>query len=660
MEIKNQETLNNLVVVKRSGQRVGFNGNKIAIAIKQAFDSVLEDVNEFEINKIYENVLNLIEVTYQGRKTINVEDIQDLIEKELVKNKYLKVYEHFKTYRQKRTALRKIFEEKQDHKFAKAVEKLSDLTRNNEGNFSLDIKNEFGTTIAKEYAKAYILENKFMKLLDEGIIEINQIDEYITAKTQGAHLDFSNLNAEGIEDYIDLMLKNIDKYKKEQYGEQTIPSFDYIFINIFIKEFKNILKHKLQEYLRFQGILDFIQFNEIENKINQIETIYIDKKYFKEYLKNKTLENIFEFAITETFQDLKEKTYFNLKKFLLSLEENLTDCSSKISISLGTNNKNQEAVIIRILFLKAIMEVKNLKYVNIIYKINTINDEELKVVLDIIKKKKYVYILFESLGKDYKNELEVFSTGERIYSNVIKDTEQSIGRILLSTTSINLARLGLECKDQTKKIFYERLTEVLEIAKNQLVQRFEIQGNKYKENYQYLFSNNVIFENNKLEEGQKIRKILRNGVLNISLVGLCECSKILAENKPEEKALEILQFINKTIKNFTIEEKLNFIVSESYDKKILEKLISIDKSIYGKNNLLNKNKYDNFCKIYEKIENDKKMKLEERAKYQELISSVINVQMPEQESFQDFKELIQKLKNAKVIFCKINIKDKKD
>ena len=54
MNSENKTTIKNIVVVKRSGQRVNFNKNKIAIAIKQAFDSVLEDANEYEINKIYE------------------------------------------------------------------------------------------------------------------------------------------------------------------------------------------------------------------------------------------------------------------------------------------------------------------------------------------------------------------------------------------------------------------------------------------------------------------------------------------------------------------------------------------------------------------------------------------------------------------------------
>ena len=74
------EVLENLVVVKRSGQRVEFNASKIAIAIKKAFDAVYQEPDEKQIYKVFENVLKYINNNYGDRKTINVEDIQDTIE----------------------------------------------------------------------------------------------------------------------------------------------------------------------------------------------------------------------------------------------------------------------------------------------------------------------------------------------------------------------------------------------------------------------------------------------------------------------------------------------------------------------------------------------------------------------------------------------------
>ena len=47
------EILEDLVVVKRSGQRVSFNKMKIAVAIKNSFDSIPNKYNEQEKNSYY-------------------------------------------------------------------------------------------------------------------------------------------------------------------------------------------------------------------------------------------------------------------------------------------------------------------------------------------------------------------------------------------------------------------------------------------------------------------------------------------------------------------------------------------------------------------------------------------------------------------------------
>ena len=654
MNNKNKSTIDNIIVVKRSGQRVEFNKNKIAIAINEAFNSVLEAENEFEINNIYENVLKTIQIKYKDRKTINVEDIQNEIEEELKNSKYLNTYEHFKMYRQRRTDLRKICEEKQDHKFLKIVENLNSLTQNEDECFSKDIKNRFGNIISKEYAKSYVLENKTIKLLEEGIIKINRIDEYITTKTQGVHLDFSSMDEESLDKYSDKIIKNICKYNKEQFGEQTIPSIDYIFANIIIKEFKTILKRTIKKYMNFLGVLSYINFDEIEEIINQIDTIHIDKSYFSNFIKNKSIENIFDFSIEESLSELKEKIYKNFIKILTTLEEKLEEYNSKISISIGTNNETQEGVLLRILYLKAIAELKTLSNVNTIYKIDKMEEEELRIIFTLINNKKNIFILFEKPKETYLEELEVFSSGERIYNDITKKENSSIGKVLLSTTTINLARLGLEYKGIEE--FYKKLSEVLETVKNQLIQRFELQGNKCKEEYINLFKDNVIYESNKLEEGQKIRKVLRKGALNISLVGIYECSIQLNKKEPDKVVFEILDFINSKLNKFCEEEKLNFILSESYNPKIKKEFISLDKAIFGKNNIIDKEEYEDFCSKYTNYEIIKEKKvLEKLGKYQERISSVIRMKINKNLTFEEFEKLITNMQNSKIIFTKIEV-----
>src|SRR5574344_474647 len=101
-----RDFFDDLTVVKRRGQRVEFNDTKVAIAVKKGFDSVYEEYDEKEVNKVKEKVLKYIEKEYKDRKTINVEDVQDAIEKILQDMKYNEVYESFKNYRERRAASR--------------------------------------------------------------------------------------------------------------------------------------------------------------------------------------------------------------------------------------------------------------------------------------------------------------------------------------------------------------------------------------------------------------------------------------------------------------------------------------------------------------------------------------------------------------------------
>ena len=161
-------------------------------AIRPLRDGVIADFEitemmlDYFINKVKEKVLDYIEKEYKDRKTIGVEDIQDAIEEMLKKMKYDEVYESFKGYRERRTASREAFVEKQQHKFVKAIESLGlksaaeeNAKRENanvDGDGPMGTMLHFGSTISKEFAKAYLMDNKYARAHDEGAIHIHDLD----------------------------------------------------------------------------------------------------------------------------------------------------------------------------------------------------------------------------------------------------------------------------------------------------------------------------------------------------------------------------------------------------------------------------------------------------------------------------------------------------
>ena len=101
----------NVIVIKRDGKKVEFQGSKIALAIKKGFDSIKNDENEKysekDVYKVYNLVMSRIEKWQKDK--IKIEEIQDIIEEELRENGYKEVELSFSNYREIRNQSRKIF-----------------------------------------------------------------------------------------------------------------------------------------------------------------------------------------------------------------------------------------------------------------------------------------------------------------------------------------------------------------------------------------------------------------------------------------------------------------------------------------------------------------------------------------------------------------------
>jgi len=93
-------------VRKRDGRIVQFNKNKIVNAINKAFLSVGLD-NKDKVEKLADEVVNELLKIYDGN-IIHVEDIQDVVEKILIKNKLTDVAKSYILYRQKHKELREV------------------------------------------------------------------------------------------------------------------------------------------------------------------------------------------------------------------------------------------------------------------------------------------------------------------------------------------------------------------------------------------------------------------------------------------------------------------------------------------------------------------------------------------------------------------------
>lgn len=571
-----------LVVVKRSGQRVSFYGPKIALAIKKAFDSENKP-NEKDINKVYESVLNNISLNYNGRKTINVEDIQDIIEHELQRLKYNDIYESFKIYREKRAVSRELCSLKEEHKFAKATTKLIDTYDKSLNKDKNDILINFGKAISLEYGKSYLLESKYSRAHDDGKIFINNLEYFPLGLFESCFPDMSNTNIE-----------NILNLSKEINGELAVTNIDKLLTPHVIKKYKELFFKALINNLKVKGIYEYLKID--ESILDLIIIINPPYEVFKDYILNDEIKNIFIFTLKNTLEELKVYLKDYLEDLFNRMENSELNIDNKYSVSFGSFEVEESSLINNIIL--DIIKDNNYKHIKFIYKVKNKNID--KKVISLINDNKDILLVLNNK----KDKIEYFSDGSRIYNNALLDSSSALGKMYVGRISINLPLIALKNKNNAKS-FYNELSETLEFTKNALISLFEFKANRYRMHFKYLFKDDIFADSEKVDNDQKIRKVLKQGILGIELSGLFECAYVMNSDKVIDTALLISSFAKKKLLEYSEEEKLNFALMNIENEKAYESFLSINKSIYGivKNvtdgnyNVFDTLSFDEICKL---------------------------------------------------------------
>ena len=634
-----KDLLEELVVVKRSGQRVNFNDTKIALAVKKGFDSVYEEYDEKLVNKVKEKVLSEIRKNYKDRKTIGVEDIQDIIEKELKILKYDEVYESFKSYRERRAASREAFVVKQQHKFVKAIESLGLKSANEEnakrenanvdGDGPMGTMLHFGSTVSREFAKAYLMDAKYARAHDEGYIHIHDLDFWAMGTTTCTQIDLNKLFKNGfstghgylrtpnsIISYAALAAIAIQSNQNEQHGGQSIPAFDYYLAPGVLKSFKKEFKQTLYDLLEFEGFIELINFNKIIEIIDKLESIEFDFGLFKDILyKSEKLKEILHNAYKKALQKVDRYTYQAMEAFIHNLNTMHSRAGAQVpfsSVNFGTDTSKEGRMVIKNYLLAvdaglghgetpifpiSIFKVKE----GVNYFEEDPNYDLFRLACKVSAKRLFPNFSFldSTFNKpflkegDYDTEVGYMGCRTRVLANVCGPSITP-GRGNLSFTSINLPRLGIKHgialgeEKADMKGFYEELDNLMDLVKGQLLQRFECQCSKSRANFKFLLGAGVWINSEKLENNSKLRTVLKHGTLSIGFIGLAETLKALIgehhgeSEKAQKLGEEIIKHMRDKCDEYTKEYNLNFTLLATPAEGLSGRFVAMDRSIYGK------------------------------------------------------------------------------
>ena len=629
-----------IVVVKRSGQRVSFSDTKVALAIKKGFDSVYEEYDEKEVNKVKEKVLDYIKKEYKDRKTIGIEDVSDAIEVILKKTKHEDVLESFKGYRERRAASREAFVVKQQHKFVKSIESLGlksageeNSKRENanvDGDGPMGTMLHFGSTVSREFAKAYLMDNKYARSHDEGFIHIHDLDFWAMGTTTCTQIDLNKLFKSGfstghgylrtpnsISSYSALAAIAIQANQNEQHGGQSIPAFDYYRAPGVLKTFKKEFKQSLYNMIDFEGFLGFINFDKIVEAINKLDSIEFEIDLFNDYTaKSDRLKEIFEECYKVAMAKTDRATYQAMEAFIHNLNTMHSRAGAQVpfsSVNFGTDTSPEGRMVIKNYLLAtdaglghgetpifpiSIFKVKE----GVNYNKEDPSYDLFRLACRVSAKRLFPNFSFldSSFNKallvegDYNTEVGYMGCRTRVLANVC-GPQVTPGRGNLSFTSINLPRLGIkhgialgERDKADMKAFYKELDEIMDLVKGQLLQRFECQCGKSRANFKFLLGSHVWINSEKLENNSKLRTVLKHGTLSIGFIGLAETLKALIGEhhgesaKAQKLGIEIVKHMREKCDEYCKEYNLNFTCLATPAEGLSGRFVAIDRSIYGK------------------------------------------------------------------------------
>jgi len=646
------DKVSSLTVIKRNGKKVDFDGSKIALAIKKGFDNLhigkddeLErKYNEKDIQTVYKEVITRIEKDFVNQDKIKIEQIQDLIEESLQKKGYEDVYKSFSEYRERRTQSRNLFsEEKKLHKFLKTIEGLGlksssddDNKRENanvDGDSAMGTMLQYGSTISKEFAKSYLIKSKFSEAHDDGSIHMHDLDFLPMGTTTCMQIELDKLfdggfstghghlrEPQDIMSYSALSAIAIQSNQNDQHGGQSIPAFDYYLAPGVKKTFKKQFKQQIYDFLDFEDLTSFVNIDKISKDIDKLDSIEIDIDEFSStYCKDsEQLRKGFEKAYNKSLAKTDRITFQAMEAFVHNLNTMHSRAGAQVpfsSVNFGTDESPEGRMVIKNLLLSldeglgkgetpifpvSIFKVKE----GVNFNEGDTNYDLFKLACKVSAKRLFPNFSFidapfnlEYYKKgDFRTEVGYMGCRTRVMADVTdRDNQTTGGRGNLSFTSINLPRIaikhGICLKEREKadmKGFYEELTEKMDLVRDQLLERFEIQCSKHSYNFPFLIQQGLWTNGEKIGPNDRLRKLLKHGTLSIGFIGLAETLKALigkhhGESEEAQKlGLEIIKFMRKKCDEYAEEYNLNFTLLATPAEGLSGRFVNIDKAIYGR------------------------------------------------------------------------------
>ena len=570
-------------VLKRDGKIDVYNFEKIKRAVESAYNSVNATMDDKFLQQLSDHFQKLIDKRKNPEEPINIEEIQDEIEKFLVMKNKTNVVKHFMRYREDRNRHREM-----KSKLMKGI--ASKLQAKNISNQNANVdESSFGGRMGEAtrvVTKEYALYNCMSKMARENHLNneiyIHDLDSYAVGMHNCLTVPFDDVLSKGfktrntdvrpansINTAMQLVAVVFQLQSLQQFGGVSASHLDWTMVPYVRKSF----------YKHFKDGLKYCEDETIVFNLDNVENVSIEDDVYKCH--GKAYKYAMDMTIKEAHQAV-EGMYHNLN----TLQSRSGNQLPFTSINYGTCTLIEGRMIIKEL-LEVSMEGLGANGVTSIFPcgifqcMKGVNRKPGEPNYDLFRlalKSTTLRIYPNYANVDWSGNAEYdkndpktyFSTmGCRTANGADINAEDGVnpqtkdGRGNICPVTIILPSLAMMAKEEEGDVvenFMSILDKKIGEAKEMLIERFNYICSQSPCCAKFMYENGTMM-GYKPEDG--IKSALRHGTLAMGQLGLAECLQILigtdqTDDQGMELAKRIEQLFNTRCAEYKKRYKLNF------------------------------------------------------------------------------------------------------
>lgn len=646
-------------VIKRSGEEVTFDLEKIFNAIKKAnlatLHTPMSDEDIFNVSKIVENQVEEL------NRSANVEEIQDLVESELMNKKFFSVAHNYITYRYERALVRKA--NSTDKQIMSLLERQNEEVKQENSNKNPLVnsvqRDYMAGEVSKDITKRFLLPREITEAHEQGIIHFHDSDYFAQHMHNCCLVNLEDMLQNGTvisETGIDkphsfatacnIATQIIAQVASSQYGGQSIT---LSHLAPFVQISRDKARKEVAEEFQKAGI------EVSQKKVQEIAEMRVRKEI------EKGVQTI-QYQVITLMTTNGQAPFVTVFMYLNEVPEGQTRDDLALIIEEMLKQringvKNEKGVFITPAFPKLIycLAENNIEPDSKYYYLT-------KLAAQCTAKRMVPDYISEKIMKELKGGDVYPCMGCRSFLTPDPVNHKYYGRFNQGVVTLNLVDVACSSERDMDK-FWKILDERLELCGRALMYRHERLLGTPSDVAPILWQNGALA---RLKKGEPIDKLLFNNYSTISLgyAGLCEMVYYMlgvthTDPKGEEFGLKVMQRLNDWCDQKRAETNISFSLygtpmeSTTYKfAKCLQKRFGKIKGVTDKNYITN----SYHVHVTEEINAFDKLTLE--SKFQRLSpgGAISYVEVPNMENNIDAVLAVMKHIYNNIMYAELNTK----